>query len=283
VQLDDLYGLPLDRFVPERGALAKALRADGHRDEAAAVAKLRKPSAAAWAVNRLVRGEGSAVAELFDAGDALRDAQTALLEGRGDGRALREAGEREREAVDVLVGLVEGESPATLDRVAETLHAAALDEGAREAVRDGCLERELRHAGLGLGEAAAVFAAAPSEPAAKPKAKPVARKDAAAERKTAKERAAAAAAAEAERDAERKRARAAVAKAAKAVERLGHAVRAAEERRERAAAALDEADKALEAARSSAAEASAEHERARAELDRSLRPSSSAPRASRSS
>jgi hypothetical protein len=48
----DLYGLPLDRFTEERNSLAKQLRQDGARDQAAAVAKFRKPSAAAWAVNR---------------------------------------------------------------------------------------------------------------------------------------------------------------------------------------------------------------------------------------
>src|ERR671929_141560 len=72
MQPDDLYGLPLDRFIAERGALAKALRGEDRRDEAAEVAKLRKPSAAAWAVNQLVRTQGRAVGELFDAGDAVR-------------------------------------------------------------------------------------------------------------------------------------------------------------------------------------------------------------------
>ena len=58
---DDLYGLPLDRFVAERGALAKALRADGRRDEASRVAALRKPSVAAWAVNQLARTQRPAM------------------------------------------------------------------------------------------------------------------------------------------------------------------------------------------------------------------------------
>ena len=157
---DDLYGLALDRFIPERGALAKALRADKRRDEAAEVAALRKPSVAAWAVNQLVRTQGDGLRELFDAGDGLREAQADLLAGRGDGRTLRAANERERDAVDTLVeaarGLLSSDghelSPAVVERVADTLHAAALDAGAREQVRDGRLERELRHAGLGLGE-----------------------------------------------------------------------------------------------------------------------------------
>ncbi len=176
---DELYGLALDRFIPERGALAKALRADKRRDEAAAVAALRKPSVAAWAVNQLVRSQPGAVQELFDAGDALRDAQARLLDGSGDGRALRAANERERAAVDELVdaahGLLSSEghelSAAVVERVAGTLHAAALSEDAREQVREGQLERELRHIGLGLGEEADPFAVAPPAPS-RPRAKP---------------------------------------------------------------------------------------------------------------
>ncbi|HEV2775045.1 MAG TPA: hypothetical protein VGV90_05600, partial [Solirubrobacteraceae bacterium] len=180
---DDLYGLPLDQFIPERGALTKALRADKRRDEAATVAALRKPSVAAWAVNQLVRSQRAGVQDLFAAGDELRDAQAQLLSGSGDGRTLRAANERERAAVDELVqaarGLLSSDghelSPAVVDRVADTLHAAALDEGARAQVREGRLERELRHVGLGLGESADPFAAAPPAPPqqkAPPAAKP---------------------------------------------------------------------------------------------------------------
>src|SRR5207253_699169 len=46
-EVDDLYGLALDEFVPRRDALAKRLRADGRREEAAEVGALRKPSVAA--------------------------------------------------------------------------------------------------------------------------------------------------------------------------------------------------------------------------------------------
>ncbi len=279
---DDLYGLPLDRFIPERTELVRTLRSAKERDEAAAVAALRKPSVAAWAVNQLVRTQGAAVAELFAAGDALRDAQADLLAGSGDGRALRTAGERERAAVDTLVdaarGLLSSDghelSPAVVERVADTLHAAALDEGARGQVRPGRLERELRHAGLGLGESApAAPAPAPARPAApEPGAKrdagpadtKASRAERAREARTAREQAAAA---QREREVARKAARTAEAQARRRAERSGHALRAAEERRERAAQALDEADEALAAARAEAQEAGEAHRRAREELD----------------
>jgi hypothetical protein len=292
VQPDDLYGLALDRFIPERTELARALRADKRRDEAAAVAGLRKPSVAAWAVNQLVRSQGAAVKDLFDAGDALRGAQADLLDGRGDGRALRAAGERERAAVDELVDVARGLltsdghelSPAVVERVADTLHAAALDEEAREQVRDGRLERDLRHVGLGLGEAAfAAPAAKPSTPrerkdANEPKAKagaarePTRRGATKAERernaRAVREQAAEAKRAERERSEARKAARTAEAAARRRAERSGHALRAAEERRARAAKALGEADEAVAAARAEAQDAAAAHARAQAELEK---------------
>jgi hypothetical protein len=153
----DLYGLPLERFTDERNALAKQLRQDGRRDEAARVAKLKKPSLAAWAVNQLVRTQKRDVDSLFEAGDALQGAQADVLAGRGDARSLRHAADAEQSAVSRVTakarGLLSSEgdelTPAKLERVSETLHAAAVDRDARKAVADGCLVRELRHAGLG--------------------------------------------------------------------------------------------------------------------------------------
>jgi hypothetical protein len=280
VEPDDLYGLALERFVPERTALARTLRADGRRDEAAAVAGARKPSVAAWAVNQLVRAQGPAVKELFDAGDALREAQAELLAGRGDGSFLRTARERERVAVDGLVnsarGLLTSQghelSPATLDRVLDTLHAAALDDSAREQVRAGRLQRELRHAGLGLGEATAMAATATPPPAtaARPKrgAGQGETKPQRAERdEQARRRAAEAARAERERAAALRAARSAETTARRRAQRSARALRAAEERREHAVKALDEADEALAAARAEADDAADAHRNAQADLE----------------
>jgi hypothetical protein len=223
---NDLYGLPLDRFIPERGALAKELRADRQRDEAAEVAKLRKPSVAAWAVNQLVRTQSRQVKALFKAGDQLQRAQADLLAGKGDAAKLRAATERERELVDELTaaarGLLSSEghelTPATLERVSDTLHAAALDDDARGEVKDGCLVRERRHVGLG---AFGALAAAP--PAAKRAAPPAAKRD----------------------DAKRKAAQKAEAERRRALERATREVATAQARRDRAADALREAEDSL--------------------------------------
>ena len=58
-RIDDLYALPLERFTPERDALAKELAADGDRAGAARVKALRKPVVAAWAVTALARYAGN--------------------------------------------------------------------------------------------------------------------------------------------------------------------------------------------------------------------------------
>src|SRR4051812_23137763 len=77
-----LYGLPLDRFTAERNALAAELSSDGDRDAAAAVKALRKPSAAAWAANQLVRAEPDLVEALLGAGGELRQAHRQAAAGR---------------------------------------------------------------------------------------------------------------------------------------------------------------------------------------------------------
>ena len=87
----ELYGLPLERFTEERNALVKELRKEGRREEATEVSNLRKPSVAAWAVNQLVRTQRRDVANLLEAGDSLREAQSQLLAGHGDADALRDA------------------------------------------------------------------------------------------------------------------------------------------------------------------------------------------------
>lgn len=228
---DELYGLPLDQFVPERTALARALRSAGRREEASEVAALRKPSVAAWAVNQLVRTQRKGVDELLDAGDALRAAHDRVLAGRGDAGSLRDAVARERAAVDALTraarGLLTSQghelSPTIIERVSDTLHAAALDDDARAQVRDGRLERELRHVGLGMtpgATAARTRSRARKQPAAEPK-------------KTEPNKAEPKRDPKAEREARRR------------LERAIRAVGSARDRRDRAAAALKEAEEAL--------------------------------------
>jgi hypothetical protein len=253
----DLYGLPLERFTEERNSLAKQLRGKGERDQAATVAKLRKPSAAAWAVNQLVRTQRRDVDSLFKAGDALQRAQAELLAKRGDAAKLRKAVDEERLALEPLVekarGLLGSDghelTPARLGQVSDTLHAAALDQDARAQVRDGRLERELRHVGLGALTAGA------SEPRGRTKSrgssKPAAGADEAKQRKARRS-----AARKAESDARRR------------LERAVGELRAVEQRRQRAEVELQDADEALATAHEVADEAAQQHKDAQQKLDR---------------
>jgi hypothetical protein len=285
VELDDLYGLPLDSFIPERATLVRALRSAGEREQAATVAALRKPSVAAWAVNQLVRSQRGEVEALLRAGDALRETQAGVLSGAADAQDLRAAAEAERRAVDDLVetarGLLSSSgqelSATTLERVADTLNAAALDDEAREQVSEGRLVRELRHVGLGAGLGGGP-AAAPTRPArARPDAGRGRTGDGgtkAAKRaggQTAKQRQAAERRAreaeQREREAARKHARANERDAAREVERAERAVRGAEDRRDRAAEALRQAEGAAAEAQAALKGATAAHRQARQQLD----------------
>lgn len=265
MNVDELYGLPLERFVPERNTLARELRAADRRDEAAAVAALRKPSVAARAVNRLAREQRQQLRELFTAGDTLSEVQTSVLAGRADARALSEAAERERAAVSALVdaarALLAAEglalSASVLERVGETLHAAALDNEARELVDQGRLERELRHVGLGMGVG--------GDLAVPPQRKPADARDETEARKQAE----AQDRAQAQRRAEaHTQAKTTEADARHEAERTAKAVNAAERKRARAAEALQVAEEALTAARQAARTAGKAHRNAERELRR---------------
>ena len=67
-RIDALYALPLERFTPERDALAKELAADGDRPGADRVKALRKPVVAAWAVNALAREDPEGIRALMSSG-----------------------------------------------------------------------------------------------------------------------------------------------------------------------------------------------------------------------
>ena len=252
----DLYGLSLERFTEERNALARQARREGRREEATNVLKLRKPSVAAWAVNQLVRTQNRDVAELFRAGDGLQRAQQELLAGQATPGELRKALDAERAAVEQLIdkarGLLSSDghelTPARLEQVSETLHASALDADARAEVREGCLNRELRHIGLGALGADLKTESRSATRTRRPRLKPDTESEVAESRKTSDGRAA-----------QLKAARRAAAEARQRAERTARAVETAQQKRDRAAWVLREAEQAL-------ATASEEAERAAREL-----------------
>jgi exonuclease VII small subunit len=169
-RIQRLYGLPLELFTTERNALAAQLRAEGDGEAAARVKSLRKPSAAAWAVNQLVRSEPDLLEALLGAGGELRQAHRQAASGRGSAQ-LRAAAEAERSAVERLMArapsvLGRPLTAALADSMRNSLHAASSDDDARERVRTGTLETELRPIGLGPIPAGATGGARPSRRAA---------------------------------------------------------------------------------------------------------------------
>jgi hypothetical protein len=162
-EIDRLYGVPLDEFIRDRDELVKRLRREGEREAAERVKKLRKPSAGAWALNQAVRRRRKETDALLAAGERLRESHEALLSG-GDAAALREAMQEERALGSALADCAEaiasetGKSgPALRERVRATLHAASVDEEAREELARGRFVREREAAGLGpLGAGATV-------------------------------------------------------------------------------------------------------------------------------
>ena len=132
MSLDELFALDPAEFVKARDQLAKQLRADGKRDDAAAVKALRRPTVPAWALNQVSREEPGDVSGLLDAADAARRAQEEVL-GGADGGVLRDAMNERRARVRTIVrharSVLErsGRSADTYERELEDALTAIID------------------------------------------------------------------------------------------------------------------------------------------------------------
>jgi hypothetical protein len=131
-----LYALPAEEFTRVRNEAERELRKAGEREQADAVKALRKPTAAAGTVNRLVREHRPEVDAFLAAARTLRDAQFA---GKGD---ISAAASGLRGALEKLVSLG-GES------VRASLQAAAVDDNAARDLLAARLLREPEPAGFG--------------------------------------------------------------------------------------------------------------------------------------
>ena len=179
---DELYaGLPSD-FTAGRDAAVRTARAAGDKDLAAALAKLRKPTAGAWLGNLLAHQHASEVAELVALGAEMRDAQAQL-----DAAQLRTLGQRRTQVIRDLVALArrtaskldQTAGPAAVQELESTLAAAVADEAAGVALTAGRLTQALSYSGFGLPMPPA-DAASSSAPPARTAARSAARKSGAA-------------------------------------------------------------------------------------------------------
>ena len=150
---DELYGLPPGEFTSQRDRRAAEARRGGDRDLAAAIKKLRRPSASAWLANLLVRQRHEQLLQLLELGAAMRQAQSELA-----GTDLRRLSEQRHQVVKALGGegrqlardLGQPVSEASERELEATLEAAVANAEAGEALRSGRLTTALSYSGLGL-------------------------------------------------------------------------------------------------------------------------------------
>ena len=171
--LDQLYGVDPEQFVAERKRLARELKDGGDAASADAVAKTRKPTVAAWALNQLARKQRRDVDLLLDAGHRLRQAQEGVV-GGDDRAAFEQAQKTERDALRRLTQhaseLLGGASAPALAQISSTLRTAAVSEEGRELLARGRFSIPLEAEGFD------VFGSLPTPPARAKKRAPAAEK-----------------------------------------------------------------------------------------------------------
>lgn len=149
--VEQLYEAAPEAFTGRRAELAAAAREAGDRAAAKAIGALRRPTRAAWVVNRLARADPSAPRKLAELAGALRAAQQA-----GHGPRLRELSAARGALVDALTaqalttaGLPDP-PPSLCLAVGETLAAALADPGVAADFAAGRLTRAAQWSGFGV-------------------------------------------------------------------------------------------------------------------------------------
>jgi hypothetical protein len=139
---DQLYALRPTEFMAARAELAREAKEAGDKDTAAKIAKFRKPSQAAWALNLFARGKPAELKRLANLGVALRDAH-----GRFDGETLRELSKQRHQLVRAMVAEVRSLAASEGTRLSESalrdveavFTAALADPAVSEALQGGTL------------------------------------------------------------------------------------------------------------------------------------------------
>jgi hypothetical protein len=271
---DALYALPPDEFVPARDDRVASAKEAGDRDLARAVARLRRPTRAAWLANLLARHRTEQLDGLVALARGLAQAQQEL-----DGDTLRAlSGQRHkavaamaREAGRLAARRGEAVNDALLRELSGILDAALADPAVAEEVRAGRLTKSVRYSGFGPAEdddMSAWAASAPTRHARSAPPPPTAPDD---DEQADKERA------------EQERAAAERAERERALADAENEEAAARDRQESDEAERDRADERHAAARARAAELAAELDAARADEHAALEAGREATTAARAS
>src|SRR5258707_1427383 len=156
-ELDELYEVKPEEFTALRTKLAAAAKQRGDVDTAKQVAAGRKPTTAAWFVNRLALRDQNTRTRLAGLGERLKDAHAAM-----DGEVIRALSAEQRRLVDDVARAAFEEAEladptaALRDDVTATLQAAIADPDV--ASRLGRLTKAERWSGFGeFGDTAMVF------------------------------------------------------------------------------------------------------------------------------
>jgi chromosome segregation ATPase len=128
-----LLAVPPEEFVAARTARVKELKAEGRKDEAAVLAKLRKPVRLVWIVGELARRHPAVAATAAEVAEELEDAQAG-------GSGVRPLLKRFRDVVGQVAELAD-EIEGTVDRleVGLALREVLADPAGREAWLEGRL------------------------------------------------------------------------------------------------------------------------------------------------
>ncbi|MEW2303160.1 hypothetical protein AB0958_24850 [Streptomyces sp. NPDC006655] len=145
--VDELYRLAPGDFTAVRDERARAARADGDRQLAERIRRLRRPTLAAWASNLLVREQPEEAERLLRLGAALRQAHRDL-----DGEQLRELSARQHQLTFALSGQAarlaaeagQRISDEIRQEVQDTLHAVLADPETAAQWAEGQLTKPLR-------------------------------------------------------------------------------------------------------------------------------------------
>lgn len=156
--LDELYWVSPDKFTATRSRLAAAAKERGDAESAKKISAARKPTAAAWVVNRLALSHAKSTQRLTDLGERLRSAHAAM-----DGARIREMSHEQRKLIEELTRTAfdaaetKNPSAALREGVTGTLQAAIADP--EVAARLGRLAKAEQYSGFGdFGFAAPVEA-----------------------------------------------------------------------------------------------------------------------------
>jgi hypothetical protein len=272
-EVDSLLTVPPDEFVAARNALAKSLRVAGRKDDAAAVAALRRPTVVDWALNCVASTSSKIVESAAGAAQRLRQAQEAVLrEGGGGASDLREAMGEVRASAAELRGAAER---VLRDAGRPSSDLGALSTRVNEVMVSDALLEQLRRGRLGTidVDAADPFSGMPevvapqhAKKATKAKRSPTAAAPSAAASATASARTRDDAAQRRQRERERAEARKRVEVARRVVTRAERQVSDAGDRLAAAQEAADTAQADLDAARQSLGAAEQEVEALTADL-----------------